>query len=195
MMRNKDIRNTLVLNGSLIFFCTSALLGVRWSEEGAGLPFKIYSVLVLLIGVYSLRSSFKQNARMLPLFVFCIYFFTGIIQGYSDSSMFLQMTCFSLPAICIGLNMRDHKDLAGVMKCVDVLLPLFALSFPFMVINIFLSSLDGEGQYNQHASYMIAFCFLIDLYLLRYEKYYEKYAFMDKRWNKILKIFLLSVLT
>lgn len=190
-MKYKDLRNTLVINGSLIFFCTSAIMGVRWSEDGAGLPFKIYSVLILLIGVSSLRSSFKQNARLLPLFVFCIYFFIGIIQGYSDSSMFLQMTCFSLPAICIGLNMKNHMDLSGIMKWIDVLLPLFALSFPFMVVNIFLSSMDGEGQYDQHASYMIAYCFLIDIYLLRYERYYEKFAFMDKRWNYILKFFLI----
>ena len=63
-----------------------------------------------------------------------------------------------------------------------------------MVINIYLSRLEGEGTYDQNASYMIAFCFLIALFSLRYHDYYPKFSFLDKKWFRIFKYCLFPYL-
>ena len=195
-MKKETIINTLVLNGPLIYFSAFALLGYRADpEEGAGITYKIYMVAIFLLGVFLwvrgvLRNTNKLG-RSFPFFVLLIYIIIGILQGYSDHRLFLQMVCFSVPATCIALNLKGRGELAEIMKLIDLLLPVFAVSFIFMVRNIYASSLENTGSYNQNASYMIAYCFLIDVFLLLNNKSYPKFRFLEKKWYTILKIILL----
>lgn len=198
MLREKDnIINVLVLNGPLVFFSFSALLGLRYSrEDGAGLGYKAYMIFLLLLGVsvyarnlINRRTFFLQE--LFPLVCLFIYIISGLLEGFSDDPVYLQMVCFSLPATCIALNMNGDKELAGVMRWLDAMLPLFSLSFLFMVVNIYLSRQEGTGWYDQNASYMIAFCFLIDIYLLRYSDMFDEFPFLNKKWYKVFKFLLL----
>ena len=195
-MRKETIINTLVLNGPLIYFSVFALLGYRADpEEGAGITYKIYMAFILILGVFLwfrgvLRNKNKLN-KAFPLFVLLIYIITGILQGYAEHRLFLQMVCFSVPATCIALNMKGQGELAEVMKLMDLLLPVFAVSFIFMVRNIYASRIENLGSYNQNASYMIAYCFLIDIFLLLNNKNYPKFHFLNKKWYTIFKIILL----
>ena len=53
-MEHKNFINTLVLNGPLFFFCFAALLGIRFGSEeegGAGISYKLYMSILLLLGV------------------------------------------------------------------------------------------------------------------------------------------------
>ena len=152
-------------------------------------------VAILLMGVYLwvrgvLRNTNKLS-RAFPFYVLLIYIITGVLQGYTDHRLFLQMVCFSVPATCIALNMKRRGELAEVMKLMDFLLPVFAVSFIFMVRNIYASSLENTGSYNQNASYMIAYCFLIVVFLLLSNKSYPKFRFLDKKWYTVFKIILL----
>ena len=198
-MEKKNIINTIVLNGPLFFFCTAALLGIRFGGEdegGAGILYKIYMSFLLLLGtLFFLRDFLNRRVftlrEVLPLAILFIYIVDGYIQGYETNTVYLQMVCFSLPATCIALNMKDYKEIGGIMRWLDLFLPLFSLSFVWMVINIYISRLEGEGTYDQNASYMIAFCFLIALFSLRYNDLYPKFSFLDKKWYRVLKMILL----
>lgn len=201
-MDYKNIINTLVLNGPLFFFCFAALLGIRFGSEeegGAGISYKLYMSILLLLGsLVFLRDFWNRRVynirEVLPLAVLIIYMIDGYVQGYATNLVYLKMVCFSFPATCLALNMKEHDALAQMMKWLDLFLPLFALSFVRMVINIYLSRLEGEGTYDQNASYMIAFCFLIALFSLRYHDYYPKFSFLDKKWFRIFKYCLFPYL-
>lgn len=191
----KNIINTLVLNGPLFFFCFAALLGIRFGSEeegGAGISYKLYMSILLLLGVFVFLRDFWNRRvftlrEVLPLAVLIIYMIDGYVQGYATNLVYLKMVCFSFPATCLALNMKEHNALAHMMKWLDLFLPLFALSFVRMVINIYLSRLEGESTYDQNASYMIAFCFLIALFTLRYNDQYPKFSFLDKKWYRVFK--------
>ena len=201
-MEFKNIINTLVLNGPLFFFCFAALLGIRFGSEeegGAGISYKLYMSILLLLGVFVFLRDFWNRRvftlrEVLPLAVLIIYMIDGYVQGYATNLVYLKMVCFSFPATCLALNMKEHNALAHMMKWLDLFLPLFALSFVRMVINIYLSRLEGESTYDQNASYMIAFCFLIALFSLRYHDYYPKFSFLDKKWYRIFKYCLFPYL-
>lgn len=201
-MEVRSFINTLVLNGPLFFFCFAALLGIRFGSEeegGAGISYKLYMSVLLLMGTLLFVRDFLNRRvftlkEILPLAVLFIYVLDGYIQGYAKDLIYLKMVCFSFPAICIALNMKEYNALANMMKWLDLFLPLFALSFVRMVINIYLSRLEGEGTYDQNASYMIAFCFLIALFSLRYSDYYPKFSFLDKKWYKVFKYCLFPYL-
>ena len=198
----KNIINTLVLNGPLFFFCFAALLGIRFGSEeegGAGISYKLYMSILLLLGVFVFLRDFWNRRvftlrEVLPLAVLIIYMIDGYVQGYATNLVYLKMVCFSFPATCLALNMKEHNALAHMMKWLDLFLPLFALSFVRMVINIYLSRLEGESTYDQNASYMIAFCFLIALFTLRYNDQYPKFSFLDKKWYRIFKYCLFPYL-
>lgn len=201
-MEVRSFINTLVLNGPLFFFCFAALLGIRFGSEeegGAGISYKLYMSVLLLMGTLLFVRDFLNRRvftlkEILPLAVLFIYVLDGYIQGYAKDLIYLKMVCFSFPAICIALNMKEYNALANMMKWLDLFLPLFALSFVRMVFNIYLSRLEGEGTYDQNASYMIAFCFLIALFSLRYSDYYPKFSFLDKKWYKVFKYCLFPYL-
>lgn len=193
-MKKETIINTLVLNGPLIYFSIFALLGYRADpEEGAGITYKIYMVTILLLGFFLWFKGFVKgrNRRMLPLIILSLYILVGVLQEYTGHRLFLQMVCFSVPATCIALNMKGRGELAEVMKLMDLLLPVFAVSFIFMVRNIYASRLENLGSYNQNASYMIAYCFLIDIFLLLNKENYPKFRFLDNKWYTTFKIILL----
>lgn len=201
-MEIKNIINTWVLNGPLFFFCFAALLGIRFGSEeegGAGMSYKLYMSTLLLMGTLLFLRDFLNRRvftlkEILPLAVLVVYMIDGYVQGYATNLVYLKMVCFSFPTTCIALNMKEHHALANMMKWLDLFLPLLALSFVRMVINIYLSRLEGEGTYDQNASYMIAFCFLIALFTLRYDDRYPKFSFLDKKWYRIFKICLLPYL-
>ena len=198
----KNIINTLVLNGPLFFFCFAALLGIRFGSEeegGAGISYKLFMSVLLLLGTLVYVRDFLNRRvftlrEVLPLAILIIYMIDGYVQGYATNLVYLKMVCFSFPAICLALNMKEHNALAHMMKWLDLFLPIFALSFVRMVINIYLSRLEGVGTYDQNASYMIAFCFLIALFSLRYHDYYPKFSFLDKKWYRIFKYCLFPYL-
>lgn len=197
-MEIRNIINTLVLNGPVFFFCIAALLGIRFGSEeegGAGISYKLYMSILLLMGTLLFLRDFLNRRvftirEVLPLVILFIYMVDGYIQGYETNLVYLKMVCFSLPATCVALNMKDHRELGGVIKWLDLFLPVFSASFVIMVYHIYLSRLEGEGTYDQNASYMIAFCFLIALFTLRYNDQYPKFSFLDKKWYRIFKMCL-----
>lgn len=193
----KIVVNTLVLNGPLIFFSVTALMGMRFSkEEGAGSLYKIYMAILFVLGVYPLFNRFIKNQLqtkcVLPLFVIFVYILLGYIQLHDDAGFFLQMVCFTLPPTCVALTMDKLGGLMGMMKWIELLLPLFAISFIFMIRNMLLEKLEGDlTSYDQSASYYAAFLFIIVVYLLRYNKVRPKFAFMDRKWVKAVEVMLL----
>lgn len=198
MVRKIDILNTLVLNGSLIYMSLCAIIGIRFDpEEGAGPIYKIYMAFLFLLGILIyLRGLINRKVytvkEVLPLLVLAFYIFVGFFQLSLSSLFFIQMVCFSVPATCIALNMRKRSEFEGLMRMLDLLLPFFSLSFVFMVININLSKIEGDGAaYDQTASYFIAYCFLVDLFLLRYKDYYKSFHFLDNKWYRLFKVLLL----
>ncbi len=197
MINEKELINIFVLNGPLLYFSISAILGFRADpESGAGISYKIYMVSLLLIGLYSWWRGFVQRgeytvAEILPLFILFFYAVVGIIQGYANNPVYLQMVCFSFPAVCIALNMDGRDDLAIVMKWMDLLLLFFSFAFIFMIRNIFIAKMEDPTAYDQNASYMIAYCFLVDIFLLSHNKSYPKFSFLDKKWYRTLKILML----
>ena len=60
-----------------------------------------------------------------------------------------------------------------------------------MIRNIFIAKMEDPTAYDQNASYMIAYCFLIDIFLLSHNKSYPKFSFLDKKWYRTLKILML----
>lgn len=184
---------TLVLNGPLFYFSACALLGIRPDpDEGAGIMYKIYMVSLLLMGFFLWFKNFlKGRVKILPLCILLFYAIVALIQGYKEHTVFIQMVCFSVPAACVALNMKGKDELAEIMKIMDLLLPILSFSFLFMIKNIYLSRLEGIGSYDQNASYFIAYCFLIDIFLLSNNNSYPKFKFLDKKWYTALKIALL----
>lgn len=193
----KNLINTLVLNGPLIFFSITALMGMRFSpEEGAGLLYKIYMAVLFVIGVNPIIKKFIknqfENKYVLPLFVVVFYIFFGYIQLHDDGGFFMQMVCFTIPPICIALTMNQHEGLLGMMKWIELLLPIFAISFIFMIRNMLFVRLEGDlTSYDQSASYYAAFLFIIVVYLLRYNNVRPKFAFLDRKWVKAVEVILL----
>lgn len=191
-----NLLNTIILNGPMFYMSLAALMGVRFTySEGAGPAYKIFMVFIFLLGIMpfcQLYYKMRYNLRKIfPLSILAVYIIVGLIQLGYDDPFFLQMVCFAIPPTCIAMTMNPQNGLSGIMKWMDLLLPLFSLSFVFMVINIYLNKLDDEGNYDQSASYFIAFCFLVDVYLLRYKNYYHCFHFLDKKWYTIFKILLL----
>lgn len=195
-MKKETIINTVILNGPLFYFSACALLGIRPDpEEGMGIMYKIYLVSLLLMGFFlwikGVLKSKNSIAKALPLYILFVYIFVGYLQGFSEHRVFLQMLCFSVPATCVALNIKGREELAEIMKLMDLLLPILSLSFMFMVKNIYLAKMAYGGAYDQTASYLIAYCFLIDIFLIAHENDYPKFKFLDKKWYKMVKFCLL----
>lgn len=183
----------IVLNGPLFYFSICALLGIRFdTEEGAGIIYKIYMVSLLFLGGFMwIRRAFLGGVKFFPLLILMFYAIVGVWQGYMYHRLFLQMICFSIPATCVALSIKNRDELAEIMKYMDLFLPIFAFAFVYMIKDIYLSSLEGLGSYNQNASYMIAYCFLIDIFLLLYSDNYPKFKLLDNKWYTAFKVALL----
>lgn len=196
-METRNIINTFVLNGPLFYFSIAPLIGAKTTEEeGAGIQYKVLMALLLVVGLYYfLRGLYNRRVftlkEVLPLSILVIYIIDGYIQGFETNVVYLMMICFSLPAVCIALNMKEYDTLVGMMKWLDLFLPLFSLSFLFQIYEIYLSKLEGGSFYSQSASYRIAFCFLVDVFLLRYGRLVSPFEFLKNKWYRIFKICLL----
>ena len=199
-MNKKSLIETVVLNGPLFYMSATALMGKSINmEEGAGMSYIIFMGLLFLLGTFSFIKNIFVSKKIskkaiLPLSILIIYLLTGYVQLQTDMSHFLQMGCFVVPAVCVALNMDPKIGLSEIMKWLDLFLPLFAVSFIFMIKNIMFNVMEGVTAYDQSASYFAATCFFVDFYLLRYDKLYNKFSFLDNRWYRILKISLLPFL-
>lgn len=195
----KNLTNLLILNGPMIFMSLTALMGMRFDrEEGAGGVYKAYMVMLFIFGVLPILkkviTGHFSSKFVLPLFVISVFIAVGLIQQL-DSSFLLQMGCFAVPAICVALTMDQKTGLIGMMKWFELLLPLFAISFIFLIRNMMFVKLEGEvNSYDQSASYYAAFLFIIDIYILRYKNYCQSFAFLDHKWFLFFKIFMLPYL-
>lgn len=195
-MNKKSLIEAVVLNGPLFYMSTTALMGMSFNmEEGAGMSYKLFMVLLFIFGTFpfvinTINHKLSQKA-ILPLVILTIYVLVGIVQLESDMPHFLQMGCFVIPAVCIALNMEQQRGLVEIMKWLDLFLPFFAISFVFMIRNIMFNVIEGVTAYDQSASYFAATCFFIDIYLLRYDKLYCKFSFLDNRWYRTIKLCLL----
>ena len=192
----KSFVETIILNGPLFYMSTTVILGAHYrDEEGAGLLYKFYMGLLFILGFYPILKKIYYNKltnkATLPLLIIFVYVGLGYVHIPSDTSFFLYLICFAIPAICVALNIDQDEGLKGIMKWLDVFLPLFAIAFIFMIKNIMIIKLEGEHMaYGQSTSYFSAFCFVIDVFLLRYN-HYPKFRIAEKKSYKFLKIVLL----
>lgn len=194
----RNIINIMVLNGPLIFSSTTALMGMRFErEEGAGSGYKIFMAFLFLLGTFPALKKFRglkcEFKVLVPLFLITLFIIIGFFsQDLIPTSYYLQMVCFCPPAICVALTMDQQNGLLGMIKWMDLLLPILAASLVFMIRNVMLVRLEGEvNSYDQSASYYSAFLFIMDIFLLRYRDRYQAFSILDNKYYRILKIILL----
>ena len=193
----KNLIYFLVLHSPLVYLSLAAAMGAAYTEEeGAGPLYKVFSTAIFVLGVFPVIKMILKNRCnkkvVPPILVALIYMlFAFIHMSFDENNFFLQLVFFSLPAICVALTIDKKQGLAGIMKWFDVFLPILAFSFVFLIRNIVLVKMTGESSYGQNVSYFAAYCFVVDVHLLRYKELYSSFRILQNKWYSIFKLLLL----
>ena len=191
----KDLIFLVAIFASFIYFAFISILGLDPEESSAGMTYKVYCIIVFLLSIITYISSFSikhiNSKQFVSFLIIFIYIVTGLLSGYANDKSWLVLVAFCLPATCIAVYYAERKTIYKMVKWLDLLIVFFAVSLFFSVTKLYVNILDGTSYYSQQLSYLAAYCFIIDLFLIVFGSNFQRFCFFETKPYKIISLLLL----
>lgn len=189
----KDLIFLISLLAAELFFCVTALLGV--SYEGDSNYYAIYCIVVFVLSILfflrTIKNGIYNSDAIVSLLVISIYIIFCGLSGYLLDRSGLCLVSFGIPATLAAIHYGQKGDLADLVKWLDFILIIMTISFPFLVMRMFTLIDEGVSSYSQRTSYYASFCFLINIFLLKYGVLYKRFPFAKTKLYRIVCFLLL----
>ena len=179
-----------------IFFSATSILGVAYNGSEDSKLFIISSlIIVALFYIYYINDKQKGEFNKGRIGSFLLYIFIilaeGVISGYTDSSMFKQFTLFCVPASLLGIKYAKKGTIAPLVKYLDCLVVILSFSFVFMMSNLAQLVGDGLAGYSQQMSYFASLTILLNVFLIKYGRFYDRFKIFTSKAYRIISYLLL----
>ena len=204
----RELFFTVSLNISLLFFAIYAILGKSFNIDTdsfiyiiTSVSFAIISILIVIIDQFKSPKPFivrKINLFFysLPL-IFCFFYLIENPTSENGFRYFSIYLTFSLPAIFIGLNIAINNLLPKMIKWWELIMLILSLALFLSIPNILITNVIsiGGGLDYQRISYLAAFAYCLNLYLILYGSNHNRFIFCYSKTYKVLSILLLILQT
>lgn len=194
----------LTIIGPIGFFSFCAILGKPYGGSESSSSYLIYNVFFCFASLFIVFLDMVRNLRAVNL-AYCqaalisityILFFIFQGDGSGAREAFQQFGVWAIPALFVGVYFSRDFRWKKIWRCADVLMLLLTVNSTSTALIYLINgygTASGTGATYQDASYMGAFAFGINLYILASINSEERLLFAQKRVYHVLQYALLAV--
>ncbi|MFR6018301.1 MAG: O-antigen ligase family protein [Paraclostridium sordellii] len=179
-----------------IFFAICGLIGYEYGGIENSKIYIIYCITIAIFNIYICFKNIIANNKinkqdclfiMAPFYASILYLSRGIPNGYiniNSTKFFIYFILWSVPAIYAAIYVCRKKLLYSIVKWIDIIMIIYAVSIIFTIIIPFFKGIKFDtlgGSTYQNASYIAANAYGIILYFLFYGKNYERFKFTQTK--------------
>lgn len=187
----------------IIFFSFNAIVGNIYEGSENSNAFIIFTasidiIAMLLIAIDLVLKRQKLSIKYLLLGFFLLFFYMiYFLEGAKAKPLITGYLISFVPSAFVALSIANGYSLRSVVKWFDILmifLTMSSLRSSFILIKGIDMTLAGGGSY-QIASYIAAFAFSLNLFLLLFGKLYEsiRFRFCNNKIYNLFSIVLIPV--
>lgn len=192
---------------SEVFFAVSSIVGFEYQGKESSMVFISYNIIMFLLAIIIFCSDviknnlkFKKNSLIslsLLLIITFFYLFDLLFRDIDAvaTTRYLYFLLWPGSSILMGVYVAQHNRYRSFIKSLDIIMIIFTLSAIFSLYSVLSTNMKvniGGANY-QHAGYIFAFAYGINLYFLTSSKKHVRFDVMNTKFSNAMCFMLLFI--
>lgn len=189
--------------GGIGFFAFCAILNVSYDGIESGNSYVLYTVLIgavasVLCIKRDVHDKLKISAKMLAALVFfflmaLIYYIGGGNVGSESFIFFRNFIVWAFPATLAGMYFTKKENRVFFWKSLDIFMLMLTIYGGRIAVNMLINGRYSVGTNYQLGSYVAAFAFGLNLYLITLADSEKRFKFANSVIFSIIQFILLPL--